>query len=117
MKKISQKTFIITLVLFASACSSSKKKSKNSDLTNSFWNFIDFEKEYVITFSKNKKFHTTDSADTTPNNEEWLQSNNEVKLYFNNRYAQYDGKIFKDSIVGFGKNKDTIWSFKMTRKQ
>lgn len=117
MKKISQKIFIITIVLFASACSSSKNKSKNSDLTNSVWNFIDFEKEYVITFSKNKKFHTTDSADTTPNNEEWLQSNNEVKFYFNNRYAQYDGKIFKDSIVGFGKNKDTIWSFKMTRKR
>jgi hypothetical protein len=111
------KTILAATILFLCiSCSVFSKNSDSVNLTNTVWNYSDFEKKYDIIFAKNNNLITKDSADTTPGNDNWEQSKGIVNFYFNNKYSTYKGKIFKDSIVGFGKNKDTLWAFKMTKK-
>jgi hypothetical protein len=116
MKTLTKIILVYCIICGVCSCSSYKSNSNYFELTNTIWDYKDFEKRYDLAFQENKKLVTRDSADTTPNNDEWIQRKRKVKFYFNDRYAKYIGKIYKDSIVGYGKNKDTLWSFKMIRK-
>jgi hypothetical protein len=82
------------------------------------WRYTDsMNDEHVLTFTAGGKLVSDIAADMTPDNDEWSQEDRTVRFSFNDRYAEYEGRITgKDSMSGTARNKAMLsWTWKATR--
>lgn len=111
---------LLCTVALMNACSSRKNSSATNayNLLNSTWQYSDSDNDrrYNITFARKGKLKSTHPNDVTPDNDTWEQNGENVRFYFNDKYATYEGKFYgPDSIKGSAGNKQTSWSFLLVR--
>ena len=113
-----KKLIIISLIAtILTGCSSSKKLSESEiSILGTTWEYSDSDWIYLITFCEDGKIKSTHPNDSTPENDFWSQSNNQIRFEFNNGFSKYSGEMKKvDLIVGKGKSTSGEWSWKMKR--
>lgn len=87
-------------------------------LVGTRWRYTDtMGDEHVLTFNAGGKLASDIAADMTPDNDEWSQEDRTVRFSFNDRYAEYEGRLDgKDAMSGTAKNKAMLnWSWKAAR--
>jgi len=111
---------LLCAIATLNACSTRKSNTASApyELLNSTWQYSDSDNDrnYNITFARKGKLKSTHPNDVTPDNDTWEQNGENVRFFFNNKYATYEGKFYgKDTIKGSANNKLNTWSFLLVR--
>ncbi|MCK5871654.1 MAG: hypothetical protein KAG26_02410 [Methylococcales bacterium] len=87
------------------------------NIRNTIWYYRDNDRGYRITFFASGLLYTQHPNDKTPDNDIWIQNNNEINFSFNDGFSNYKGTFSSNNIMsGTATNiKGKTWKWKATR--
>ena len=91
---------------------------EQAGVENSTWIYRDDDDTYTITFARLGRLESEHPRDTTPNNDEWMETPSGVVFYFNDRFSKYDCEYTSASLMTMScaaNNSDTEWSATLER--
>lgn len=97
------------------------QKEKKIDLVGSVWKYYSNGEYngYSVQFLADGKLLTGHPADVTPYNDGWEQKGKKVKLWFNDHFSDYSGKVISSSLIR-GKAVNILkksWAWELRRER